>query len=202
MTDAGTAPNAIALRAEPAAVPFRVHGGALARGGASPAAAMALWEAEGDRMLAYARAHLPSADAEDAVHDAWARSIPRLDRAQNPSSYMWAAVRNGVAERFRRGGARLQPIDEAALGAISTAEPVVAGAIDAEVRHAVAAAMDQLSGDQREVFLMRVLGGVPFAEIADTLGCPINTALSHFRYARLKLRERLARFEPEHESRA
>ena len=41
---------------------------------------------------------------------------------------------------------------------------------------------------QREVFLMRVQGDLPFNEIAATLGIPLNTALGRMRYALMNMR--------------
>ena len=49
-------------------------------------------------------------------------------------------------------------------------------------------AMEGLSDEQREVFLLREYGGLSFKEIAAMQGCPLNTALARMRYALLKLR--------------
>ncbi|MEN6458952.1 MAG: RNA polymerase sigma factor [Thermoguttaceae bacterium] len=43
------------------------------------------------------------------------------------------------------------------------------------------AALDQLSPAQRRVLLLRYYGQMSFAEIAETIECPLNTALSHCR---------------------
>jgi RNA polymerase sigma-70 factor (ECF subfamily) len=55
----------------------------------------------------------------------------------------------------------------------------------ARLRDAVA----KLPEAQRQVLLMRYYGGLKFTEIADALGCPLNTALGRMHKAMLKLRE-------------
>lgn len=62
--------------------------------------------------------------------------------------------------------------------------------LGAEIDRAVA----ELPDDQREVFLMRELADMPFAEIALAVGASEPTVKSRMRYALEKLREALARF--------
>lgn len=60
--------------------------------------------------------------------------------------------------------------------------------ITRRVRHAV----EQLSDEQREVFVMRQFQGMPFKEIAAVVGVSENTAKSRMRYALENLRLALA----------
>jgi RNA polymerase sigma-70 factor (ECF subfamily) len=55
----------------------------------------------------------------------------------------------------------------------------------------LAAAMEGLSPPQRRVLLLRYHGQMSFSEIAETINCPLNTALSHCRRGLLALRELL-----------
>ena len=59
----------------------------------------------------------------------------------------------------------------------------------------LAAAVEALPDDQREVFLMREVQQMAFKEIADVVGAPENTVKSRMRYALLRLQEALAEFE-------
>jgi len=52
-------------------------------------------------------------------------------------------------------------------------------------------ALDELPAEQKEVFVLNELEGVPFKEIAAQTGATVNTLLSRKRYAVLHLRERL-----------
>jgi RNA polymerase sigma-70 factor (ECF subfamily) len=69
------------------------------------------------------------------------------------------------------------------------------GASDGELRRGILKAIDSLPDDQREVFLLRQLGGVPFAEIARMTGTPENTVKSRMRYALERLQKELRDYE-------
>ncbi len=56
-------------------------------------------------------------------------------------------------------------------------------AIGREVGRRIRDALDQLPLEQREVFLLREVGGIPFKDIATMLQVPENTAKSRMRYA-------------------
>ena len=51
------------------------------------------------------------------------------------------------------------------------------------------AAIEQLPENQRQVLLLRYYSELKFVEIADMLGCPLNTALGRMHKAMLKLKE-------------
>ncbi len=68
-------------------------------------------------------------------------------------------------------------------------------AIGGELRKKIAAAIEVLPDDQREVFLMRQVSHLPFKEIADIVGVPENTVKSRMRYALERLQEALAEYE-------
>jgi RNA polymerase sigma-70 factor (ECF subfamily) len=67
--------------------------------------------------------------------------------------------------------------------------------IAARVTREVAQAVEALPEEQREVFLMRQLQGMPFKDIADIVGVPENTVKSRMRYALERLQEALAEYE-------
>lgn len=50
-------------------------------------------------------------------------------------------------------------------------------------------AIDRLPETQKQVVLLRYYSGLKFIEIADLLGCPLNTALGRMHKAMLKLRD-------------
>ena len=52
-------------------------------------------------------------------------------------------------------------------------------------------ALEKLSNDLRDVFLMRVQSELSFKEIAGVLGCSVNTALGRMRYALMQLRKEI-----------
>jgi RNA polymerase sigma-70 factor, ECF subfamily len=73
----------------------------------------------------------------------------------------------------------------------STSRDAEGLASDGEVRARVEAAIAALPEDQREVFLLREVMDMPFAEIAVVVGAPEPTVKSRMRYALERLREAL-----------
>jgi RNA polymerase sigma-70 factor (ECF subfamily) len=59
----------------------------------------------------------------------------------------------------------------------------------------IAAAVEALPEEQREVFLMRELQNLPFKDIADVVGVPENTVKSRMRYALERLQRALSEYE-------
>lgn len=57
-----------------------------------------------------------------------------------------------------------------------------------ETKRIVNAAVDKLPEKQKQVFLLRAEGDMSFKEISELMGEPLNTVLSHMRYAIIKLR--------------
>jgi RNA polymerase sigma-70 factor (ECF subfamily) len=69
-------------------------------------------------------------------------------------------------------------------------------ASDGQVRARVDEAVAALPPDQREVFLLREVMDLPFAEIAAVVGAPEPTVKSRMRYALERLREALDDLQP------
>jgi len=62
---------------------------------------------------------------------------------------------------------------------------------DQELARDLYRALEELPEEQREVFLLREHQGLPFQEIAEVVGAPLNTVKSRMRYALEGLRRRL-----------
>jgi len=62
----------------------------------------------------------------------------------------------------------------------------------AETRQLLQAALDALSEPQRRTLLLRYYGNLDYNEIAELLGSPLNTVLSHNRRGLAALRQLLA----------
>lgn len=54
-------------------------------------------------------------------------------------------------------------------------------------------AIDRLPEHQRQVLLLRYYSNLKFVEIAEVIGCPLNTALGRMHKAMLKLKELMSR---------
>ena len=60
-----------------------------------------------------------------------------------------------------------------------------------EIGEKVKRAIDSLPFEQKQVLIMRHYSGLSFKEIADTVGCPLNTALGRMHYALKNVRREL-----------
>jgi len=124
-----------------------------------------------------------AADAEDAVQDvfvALVRSGSRLVGVENLPAYLFTALRHAASRRLadaRKRSAR--PLEEVAA---SPAAP--AAELDVLLR--------KLPAEQREIVMLKIDGGLTFAEAAAVLGISEHTAASRYRYALEKLRQALA----------
>lgn len=67
-------------------------------------------------------------------------------------------------------------------------------AISSDLRERIAAAVEELPDDQREVFLLRQVQGMPFRDIAEVVGVPENTVKSRMRYALERLQRALSEY--------
>lgn len=61
--------------------------------------------------------------------------------------------------------------------------------IKRQTTHRLHALMDKLPKEQREILILRHFADLSFKEIADMMGCSINTALGRMRYALLNMRK-------------
>lgn len=129
------------------------------------------------------------ADAEDAVQEAWLRLSGTDDPGgiRDLRGWLTTVVARLCLDRLRSAAARR----ETHVGPWLP-EPVVAGtdpALDAvmraeDVRMAAMLLLERLTPAQRVAFVLHEALDLPFAEIADVLGCPEATARQHASRAR------------------
>ncbi len=133
-------------------------------------------------------------DADDLYQETWIRAIRALGTFDDrkPLSWLFRIARNLMVDRARRAR-RWVPLDNDSgedrwpSNTPSPAEVVTGLDMTERIRESVAL----LPHEQREVFLMRTEGGLPFKEIARLQKVSINTALARMQYALEKLRGRL-----------
>lgn len=133
--------------------------------------------------------------AEDAVHEAFVR-ICRTDLARlaDADAYVFAAVRNAAIDQVRRAG-HAASLDQAAADSIFEAGADVPGdeAQRDEQARLVARAVDALPDEQREAIVMRIYGGLSFAQIGRVTGDPLPTVATRYRRGLERLRLKLER---------
>jgi RNA polymerase sigma-70 factor (ECF subfamily) len=129
-----------------------------------------------------------SADAEDIVQDAFVKFWRRNHNVQN-RGLLYATVRSTALDLIRRDSRRARREQEAIADLDQTVEPQFR--MEDESQRALAAAIDRLPHEQREVLVMKIWNELTFAEIAEALGISQNTAASRYRYALSALKKDL-----------
>lgn len=150
------------------------------------------YDAHAPRLLLYARQWLPErADAEDAVQAGFVRfwrSRSRPEPADLP--LLFTAVRTAALDLAKSRRRRMRREDRATAGS-ETAWWDLDSLLNRERAAAVQEAVESLPAEQREAVVLRVWGGLTFAEAARTIGGNINTVASRYRTAMATLRTRL-----------
>jgi RNA polymerase sigma-70 factor (ECF subfamily) len=140
------------------------------------------------RFLLYARQRTRSeADAEDVLQDALVESWRRGGGVHPPdAALVFATIRRRAIDLARRTERRTQR-ELAGVGDDGWFAPGEADADEIELERAV----KNLPEIYREVVTLKVWGELTFQQIGETIGIPLNTASSRYRYALEHLREAL-----------
>ena len=138
-------------------------------------------------------------DTDEIFQETWFRALKNIHKFQHKNFLNWLfrIAHNLVIDRARRnkrnvsmqtatGGDNGENTLEDHLPApgISPAEEVGGFGLGMAIEQAV----EQLSPEQKEVFLMRMYANTSFKEIARIQKCSINTCLARMQYALTKLR--------------
>jgi RNA polymerase sigma-70 factor, ECF subfamily len=130
------------------------------------------------------------ADAQDlvqeAVVEAWQR---KAGGAPPPVALVFATIRRRAVDWGRSQDRRVAR--EAAVQAETPQCWFDDGIEDRERSRLIEEAMRKLQEDYREVVTLKTWGGLTFAEIAEALEIPANTAASRYRYGLEELRKAL-----------
>jgi RNA polymerase sigma factor (sigma-70 family) len=155
-------------------------------------------------LVKFVRARVEDAEvAEDLVQDViyqFLRSADAGSAIEDVTSWLYRAARNRIVDWYRkRDRSRLESPDrDSEIAEVEAADVDHRGPQSrlesAELWEAFLEALDELPEDQRQVFILHELEGVPFSEIAEMTGIKLNTLLSRKRYAVLQLRKKLNPF--------
>jgi len=150
-------------------------------------------------------------DALDAVQETFIKAYRALGRYRGESGlYAWLrriAVNCCIDRSRARGPIRNLPLEDGLLAAGPAAagrgggwsggggggagvDPGAEAELN-ELREDLAKAVAELSESHRAVFVLHMVEGLSYNEIADAVGCSIGTVMSRLFYARRKLLEKL-----------
>jgi RNA polymerase sigma-70 factor (ECF subfamily) len=141
------------------------------------------------KFLLFARQNTRSeADAQDLVQEAVVEALRRQpDGRLPPPVLVFTTIRRRAVDLARsedcRARRELAAVDPLAEFWFDTSVE------DHELGQLIQGAMSRLPGMYREVVTLKVWGGLTFAEIAEVLGIPANTAASRYRYGLAELRK-------------
>ncbi len=149
--------------------------------------------------------------AEDLVQDVFVRVVQNAADFKHEarfSTWAYAIARNLCIDHLRKMSLRKHPsldqpsrVDEEGptLGErtadVHPGAQVERTAIGGEMQVQITRAVEELPAEQREVFLLRELGNVPFKDIAEMTGVSENTVKSRMRYALERLQGALCEYE-------
>jgi RNA polymerase sigma-70 factor (ECF subfamily) len=130
--------------------------------------------------------------AEDLVQETYLRALPALARFEGRSSlrtWLLSIARRVCADHLRSRKRRglVLIADDTDLAALERDVPAdeVGGTVAAQD------VLDRLDPERREAFVLTQLIGLPYAEAAEVVGCPIGTIRSRVARARADLVEAL-----------
>ncbi len=152
-----------------------------------------------------------SSAAEDLVQDVFVKIVQSASEFKHESKFStwaYAIARNICIDHLRKMAFRQHPsLDQAAhddasgptlLDRTPDGHPrsaVERSVIGQELGLRITRGVESLPTEQREVFLLREIGNLPFKDIASITGVPENTVKSRMRYALERLQEALSEYE-------
>lgn len=154
------------------------------------------------RLLGFIRKRVSNeADAEDILQDVFYQFIGNAEPIEQVTSWLFTVARNKIIDKQRKKKPdSLEDLYGVADEDVSFdwTEVFFDETDNPETSYlrnlfweALDNALNELPPEQREVFVMNEVDGIPFKDIAAKTGQSINTLLSRKRYAVLHLRDRL-----------
>lgn len=173
---------------------------------------------QGPRLRAFVRRQVGDfADAEDIVQDVFAELVAafRVTEIEQVAAWLFRAARNRIIDRFRSGARESavidrsvqRPDDTPAESANLVADWLAPAGDGPEAAYArallideLAAALNELPREQREIFIAHELEGRSFRQLSASSGVGINTLLARKHSAVQHLRRRLHDIRSEFEA--
>jgi len=154
------------------------------------------------RLMGFIRKRVNSeADAEDVLQDVFQQLAGHSEPIEQMTAWLFRVARNKITDRRRKK--RPEAIEDIFSSedeelSLDWTELFSQEGADPETEYIrslfweqLATALNELPPDQRWVFVKHELDGIPFNELSQETGEPVNTLISRKRYAVLHLRERL-----------
>ncbi|MBO9200109.1 MULTISPECIES: RNA polymerase sigma factor [Niastella] len=156
------------------------------------------------RLMGFIRKRVNNeADAEDILQDVFYQFVGNTQPIEQMTAWLFTVARNKIIDRQRKKRPEaLEDLfgeEEGEEGGLNWTEFLFDASDNPEKDYLrtlfweeLNNALNELPEEQKQVFILNELEGVPFKEIAERTGETVNTLLSRKRYAVLHLRNRLS----------
>ena len=163
------------------------------------------------RIRSFIRNRVPNKDdADDILQDVFYQFVKTIDEAISPiqhiSAWLYKVARNTIINKGRKKKEQELPVprnSEADDDFINNLTDILLNNDETSptpemeylrslVWTELESALSELPVEQREIFELTELDGIPVKEISTTTGIPVNTLLSRKHYAVLHLRKRMS----------
>jgi RNA polymerase sigma factor (sigma-70 family) len=161
------------------------------------------------RLMGFIRKRVNNeADAEDILQDVFYQFIGNTQPIEQMTAWLFTVARHKIIDRQRKKKPEaLEDVfsdEEGEEGSLNWSEFLFDSTDNPEKDYLrtlfweeLNNALNELPVEQRQVFILNELEGVPFKEIAEQTGETVNTLISRKRYAVLHLRDRLSNLKDE-----
>ncbi|WP_428939326.1 RNA polymerase sigma factor [Fontivita pretiosa] len=137
--------------------------------------------------------------AEELLQATWLSALEHLDRFDSSwaktggfKAWLFRIATNKATDLWRARGREKQARQGLKLVVESESPDAGHRLAGSEQSQKLLRAIEQLPESQRQVLLLRYYAEMKFVQIAQLLGCPLNTALGRMHKAMLKLKELMA----------
>jgi len=127
--------------------------------------------------------------AQDVVQEAFIKAFEKLNLFEGRSSFkswLYQIAVNTARNKLRENRYDFSNIDDVDLSISATAESSL---VHAAVSEIIQTEVDRLPFKQKTALVLRVYEDMSFAEIAEVMECPYDTAKANYRHALMKLKE-------------
>ncbi len=127
--------------------------------------------------------------AQDVVQDAFIKSYEKLHMFEGRASFkswLYQITVNTARNKLRENRYVFSDIEDVQLSVAPIAERKM---IHAAVKDLIQVEVDRLPFKQKTALVLRVYEDLSFAEIAEIMQCPYDTAKANYRHALLKLKD-------------
>ena len=142
------------------------------------------------------------ADAEDILQDVFYQLLGNKEPIDQITAWLFTVTRNKIIDRKRKK----QPLALGELFSESEDEEMAEwmdlftdDSSNPETiylrnlfQETLRESLDELPDEQKQAFIMNEIEGIPFSQMSEESGIPVNTLISRKRYAVLHLRSKLS----------